>query len=82
MSEIRLARSGRRGDALPEVRLVLVHERSQPCVSGSSPLRMSKNVRRMASVTGRLPLPIAILSIERIGVTSTAVPQKKASSAR
>src|SRR5690606_33965052 len=55
---------------------------SHPCVSGSTPLTMSKKVLRMASVIGRAPVPIAMRSMLRIGVTSTAVPQKNASSAR
>jgi hypothetical protein len=37
---------------------------------------MSKNVRRMASVTGRVPAPIAILSTVRI-VTSTAAAEER-----
>ena len=56
---------------------------SQSWVSGKSPRKMPKNRFCSASVIGpRLPLPTVILSIERIGVISTAVPQKNASSAR
>src|SRR5262249_47579111 len=55
---------------------------SQPWRSGASPLMMSKNAVWIASVIGpRRPLPTAILSTERIGVISTAVPAKNASSA-
>ena len=57
---------------------------SQPCVSG----RLAVDDRRRtddgcASVIGPLrPLPTTILSIDRIGVISTAVPTKNTSSAR
>ncbi len=55
---------------------------SQLCRSGASPVSTAKNARCNASVTGpRLPEPIVILSTDRIGVTSTAVPAKNSSSA-
>ena len=51
-------------------------------MSGTSPLITSKKARCRASVIGpRRPAPILILSIERIGVISAAVPTQKSSSA-
>src|SRR5215471_666990 len=55
---------------------------NQPWRSGAVPFTMPKNSCCRARVTGPvLPLLLAILSIERIGVISEAVPQKKTSSA-
>src|SRR5258708_13832407 len=55
---------------------------SQLCLSAALPLVMAKNCSWIAFVIGpREPLPITILSIDRIGVISAAVPAKKISSA-
>src|SRR3990167_185937 len=55
---------------------------SQWAYFGLRPLTMSKNALWIFSVMGpRLPLPISMRSSSRIGVTSAAVPVKKASSA-
>ena len=49
---------------------------------GLRPLTTSKNIDCSFSVIGpRLPAPMTRLSSSRIGVTSAAVPVKKASSA-
>lgn len=54
----------------------------QPYRSGTSPRMMPKNWSWIVFVTSpREPLPTLILSTERTGVTSTAVPVKKISSA-
>src|SRR5690349_6955855 len=58
------------------------HGVSQPCLSSRVPLITPKNAFCNCSATGpRLPLPIVILSIDRIGVISAAVPLKNTSSA-
>ena len=55
---------------------------SQWAYLGLRPLTMSKNAVWIFSVIGpRLPAPISMRSSSRIGVTSAAVPVKKASSA-
>src|SRR5574343_1148920 len=55
---------------------------SQWAYLGLRPLTMSKNALWIFSVIGpRLPMPICTRSSSRIGVTSAAVPVKKASSA-
>ena len=55
---------------------------SQSLRAGTLPFTTSKNRLWIFSVTGpRLPAPIWRLSTSRIGVTSAAVPVKKASSA-
>ena len=56
---------------------------SQPWRSGTRPSVMSKNaVVSRAVIIPRWPSPTTMPSTEQIGVISTAVPQKKASSAR
>ena len=56
---------------------------SQPNSSGTRHSITSKKARCTASVTGpRAPLPTTILSTDRMGVISAAVPVKKTSSAR
>src|ERR1035441_10776557 len=55
---------------------------SQPCRSGRVPLITPKNSVCSFSVTGpRCPLPMVMRSMERMGVISAAVPEKKTSSA-
>jgi hypothetical protein len=51
---------------------------NHPRLSGSSPRTTARNRSWIRSVTGpRRPLPTAIRSTLRIGVTSAAVPVKK-----
>src|SRR4029077_13596530 len=53
-----------------------------PCLSAFFPLVTAKNSCWICRVIGpTAPLPTTILSTERIGVTSTAVPTKNTSSA-
>src|ERR1051326_5677778 len=54
------------------------HGVNQPCLSSRVPLITPKNAFCSCSAIGpRLPLPIEILSIDRIGVISAAVPLKR-----